>query len=171
MWVFGFGSLMWDGWHERFGCQSKVNAELIGYRRRFNKASVKNWGTKEMPGPTLNIEESDGSMCAGVAFRFSPETFPKVCDYLAEREGKSFELTVCEVILDNGEKVNAVVPVYRGKNVLDKPTEELADLAISARGTSGNCIAYVRNIAQSLEQNGIVDSEVAEFAAIVEIRL
>ena len=171
MWIFGFGSLMWDGWHEKYGCQSKVNAELIDYRRRFNKASVKNWGTKALPGPTLNVEKADGSKCQGVVFHFSSEVYPMVLDYLKAREGKAFELTSCKVVLDGGEKVNAVVPIYRGRNILNKPIEQLVDMAILASGTSGRCVDYVSNIAQELEQNGIIDSEVEKFAAMVESKV
>jgi len=167
MWVFGFGSLMWDGWHEKFECRSKVNAQLIDYRRRFNKASVKNWGTQQLPGPTLNVEKAYGFVCGGVAFQFSSDIYPKVLKYLKEREGKAFELTNCEVVLDTGYKVTAVVPIYKGKNTLDEPLDQLAEMAISASGTSGDCLNYVINIADQLEKYGITDPEVEEFAALV----
>lgn len=39
MWVFGYGSLMWDGWEQEFGCLRRCVAVLKGYRRTFNKAS------------------------------------------------------------------------------------------------------------------------------------
>ena len=55
MWVFGYGSLMWDGWQTEHGCIRMVKATLRGYRRAFNKASVRNWGTRERPAPTVNI--------------------------------------------------------------------------------------------------------------------
>jgi cation transport protein ChaC len=41
-WIFGYGSLMWDGWEEKFGCEERQVAELPGHVRTFNKASVKN---------------------------------------------------------------------------------------------------------------------------------
>jgi cation transport protein ChaC len=46
---------MWDGWEQNFPCKSKTLANLIGYSRVFNKASVERWGTKANPGPTLNL--------------------------------------------------------------------------------------------------------------------
>jgi cation transport protein ChaC len=42
MWVFGYGSLIWDGWENSYGCLRKCVAVLNGYRRTFNKASTKN---------------------------------------------------------------------------------------------------------------------------------
>ena len=37
MWIFGYGSLMWDGWESEFVCQERAMATLSGYRRAFNK--------------------------------------------------------------------------------------------------------------------------------------
>lgn len=171
MWVFGFGSLMWDGWQRELGCLSTHKAELLGYRRRFNKASVRNWGTEQMPGPTLNVEESTGCSCEGIAFEFPSETASDGIEYLKKREGKSFELVNCSVILEGGERVSATVPIYSGKNVLEQSPEELAELAVAASGTSGRCADYVLTIAKELERLGISDPEVEAFAALVERRL
>jgi cation transport protein ChaC len=49
MWVFGYGSLMWDGWQTKHACIRRVPAELDGYSRAFNKASVRYWGSKNHP--------------------------------------------------------------------------------------------------------------------------
>ena len=53
VWVLGYGSLMWDGWQTSFGCTRCVPASLPGFSRAFNKASVANWGSRGIPGPTL----------------------------------------------------------------------------------------------------------------------
>lgn len=42
IWIFGFGSLTFDGWQAEFGCLSYQRATLHGYRRAFNKKSVVN---------------------------------------------------------------------------------------------------------------------------------
>jgi len=68
--VFGYGSLMWDGWEKNFDCPERVVADLNGYGRAFNKASVTNWGTKEHPGLTLNITEIAGVVWTGIVFGF-----------------------------------------------------------------------------------------------------
>jgi cation transport regulator ChaC len=57
MWIFGYGSLMWDGWESEFACQERAMATLSGYRRAFNKLSVANWGTKDAPCPTLKLDD------------------------------------------------------------------------------------------------------------------
>lgn len=70
MWVFGYGSLMGDKWEDKFGCARRCIAVLRGYRRTFNKASTKNWGTKETPCPTLNLEKADDGECTGIGLNF-----------------------------------------------------------------------------------------------------
>ena len=55
MWIFGYGSLMWDGWEKSFDCLETTNAILPNYQRVLNKKSVINWGTSDHPCPTLNI--------------------------------------------------------------------------------------------------------------------
>ena len=70
MWVFGYGSLMADEWEERYACVRRTIATLRGFRRTFTKASTKNWGSKEVPCPTLNLEKVENAECWGVAFHF-----------------------------------------------------------------------------------------------------
>lgn len=167
MFVFGFGSLLWDGWETELGCLSKTNANLKGYRRKFNKASVKNWGTKEIPGPTLNIEQEDSSVCPGLAFEFSEKDQKEILGYLREREGKAFPLQERTVTLEDGREVKAFVPIYEGKNILNESLEELAKKACQAEGNSGKCADYVLNIETKLKALGIEDEEVSKMAELV----
>jgi glutathione-specific gamma-glutamylcyclotransferase len=90
MWVFGYGSLMWDGWEQQRGCIRRAGAELRGFRRIFNKASVENWGTADHPCPTLNLERIDSGVCRGIAFEFGNDRSEALLDYLATREGRAF---------------------------------------------------------------------------------
>jgi glutathione-specific gamma-glutamylcyclotransferase len=90
MWVFGYGSLMWDGWENSYGCVRKCVAVLNGYRRTFNKASTKNRGSKKAPCPTLNLEKDVAGSCKGMAFEFPDAQAGGVLAYLATREGKDF---------------------------------------------------------------------------------
>jgi cation transport regulator ChaC len=51
-----YGSLMFDSWEFDYDCTRREWADLVGYRRVFGRKSVKNWGTPQRPGLTLNLE-------------------------------------------------------------------------------------------------------------------
>lgn len=164
MWVFGYGSLMWVGWETRRGCTRRVLADLSGYCRVFNKASVKNWGTKSTRCPTLNLSKVAGGVCRGIAFEFPDAEKSELVAYLVEREGKTFPLHKMLVQLENHTEVSAFVPIYEGKNVIEgRALEEIAAMVAAASGTDGSCLAYVRGIVEKLSELGIHDPVVSEF--------
>ncbi|MFZ5493351.1 MAG: gamma-glutamylcyclotransferase [Pseudomonadota bacterium] len=163
MWVFGYGSLMWDNWETNHGCIRRVVADLPGYRRRFNKASVRNWGTKAAPCPTLNLSQFDTGVCRGIAFQFPDAQKMKVLSYLEEREGKAFPLHEVVVWLEGQSEVSALVPLYNGTNVIEGNTpEELAAMVLAASGTCGTCLFYVNGIADKLSALGMNDRAVSD---------
>lgn len=163
MWIFGYGSLMWDGWEKAFSCTRRLTGELHGYRRTFNKLSVKNWGTKSNPGPTLNLEVAGHGICTGIAFEFPDDQTNNLQSYLARREGKGFVFkSQTVVVAELGERL-ALVPFYDGKNLLSTSTvHQLAEQIVNATGTSGRCCDYVRDIHSELLKLGIDDPVVSE---------
>jgi cation transport protein ChaC len=163
MWVFGYGSLMWDGWEKQHSCSQRQVAELRGYRRSFSKASVKNWGSPANPGPTLNLEGDEHAVCIGIAFEFPAGQTDEVTSYLARREGKGFELKPLQVFFKSEQAVNAVIPIYNGPNVIRaKSLAELVRQVASAKGTSGQCRDYVHGIQLELSKLGLSDPVVEE---------
>lgn len=164
MWVFGYGSLMWANWETELGCIRKVLADLPDYCRVFNKASVRNWGSKEAPCPTLNLSKVVGGACRGFAFEFPDAKKTAVLDYLIKREGKTFQLREMSVHLKDQTQVSAFVPLYEGRNVIEgKSLEKVASMVAAASGTEGNCLAYVNGIAEKLTALGIYDPAVTDF--------
>jgi len=166
VWVFSYGSLMWDGWGKSWECRRSLLADLRGFRRTFNKASVKNWGTKEQPGPTLNLEADPNSTCRGMAFEFLDEKKAGLLAYLKKREGSCPALHEIQLIGDG--KATAFVPIYAGKNVIrGKTLAEVASMVREASGTSGSCVDYVRGISDKLSELGIDDPTIATFWKVV----
>ncbi|MDY6944549.1 MAG: gamma-glutamylcyclotransferase [Pseudomonadota bacterium] len=168
MWVFGYGSLMWDNWEKDFAGVKFDHATLHDFHRSFNKSSVVNWGTNENPGPTLGLEPKAGEICIGTAFEIPKEQEAAVMAELARREGRSFALKPLEIVLADGRKVQALVPVndrtrptYLGGKALD----ELVALAKAAGGTSGSCVSYIENIGRELRSLGIEDRYVESFVS------
>jgi glutathione-specific gamma-glutamylcyclotransferase len=171
MWVFGYGSLMWDGWERTFGGLRVDRAVLVGYRRSFNKKSVENWGTSAAPAPTLGLEPDRNANCIGTAFEFLDDQRTGIEDELRDREGKSFELPELPVRLPDGREVHAVTPVNdRSKRTYIGriPIAQRASMAKSATGTCGTCLDYVRNIHNKLQSLGIADTDVEQFLKLLQ---
>jgi len=161
MWVFGYGSLMWDNWESGYACSRKCIALLRGYRRTFNKASTHNRGTKKAPCPTLNLEKEAAGTCQGMAFAFPDERRGDVLAYLGKREGADFQLELLSVRLDDDTEVQAHVPVYHGKNLISSTgLKEKAAMVRNARGTESSCEDYVKEIAEVLSKLKIDDPAV-----------
>ncbi|MPZ39975.1 MAG: hypothetical protein GEU95_18345 [Rhizobiales bacterium] len=168
MWIFGYGSLMWDGWEQRPGFQRCAVATLLGYQRIFNKASIRNWGNRQHLGPTLNIEPSEGAACMGVAFEFSENSRDEVLAYLRDRKGPSFELRELRLCIPGEGDMVGTVQIYRGRNILaSNDVYELAALVRAAKGTSGSCADYVVGVAHELTRLNIENAVVTSLCQVL----
>jgi cation transport protein ChaC len=172
MWVFGYGSLMWDGWEKEFSGHRVDSAVLPGFRRAFNKASTMNWGTPGRPGPTLGLEPESNASVIGVAFKFADEKQAAVLAELKSREGASFALESREILIsERGKPVAAVVPLnnrHVRTYIGNVSIGERAMMADTARGKSGRCADYAHNVQRQLRDLGISDPHVDEFVAQLE---
>lgn len=161
---------MWDGWEQAHGGGRSDGALLRGYRRSFNKKSVRNWGTSTAPGPTLGLEQDEAGTCIGTAFEFTDDRREALLRELQRREGRSFTLPMLAVLLADGRTVNALVPMNdraHSTYIGDVPIAERVAMARIARGSSGACADYVRNIHRELLSRGIHDAEVNEFSQML----
>jgi cation transport protein ChaC len=163
MWVFGYGSLMWDEWEKDFGSLRRSVATLEGYCRILNKASVQNHGSRQHPCPTLNLERAEGAKCKGIAFEFPIDRDNAVREFLEDREGRNFDLRSFIIRLDDHTDVRAYTPIYEGQNLIVASTlQEKVAVVKSAVGRDGSCLAYIRRLTESLARLGIDDSAVSE---------
>jgi cation transport regulator ChaC len=152
---------MADGWEMSHGCLRRSHASLRGFSRAFDKASTESRGTPEHPAPTLRVVPSEG-VCHGIAFQFSDERRAQVLNDLSRREGKGFPLRENRVLLEDGESVIALVPIYVGLNIIKgKTLGEIATMALSAKGQRGSGAQYVEHVARHLQNAGIDDPVVA----------
>ena len=141
-----------------------MTAELQGFARAFNKLSVRNWGTRESPGPTLNLIACEAT-CRG-AFEFPDARGTEILAYLTSREGKNFGLQELPIVLEEGAAVIALVPLYEGRNVIPAAdTKETAAMALRANGTHGSCATYIQRVADHLRDLGIDDPAVSAVSA------
>lgn len=173
MWIFGYGSLMFDGWESGFGSVRREWADLDGYRRVFGKKSVRNWGTRERPGLTLTLQKFDTGTCRGVAFEFPDNSAVTrtMLDYLSNRE--ACKPCILPVLISGQQTVQARIYIYDGKNILDRKIglTQRAAMVANATGTSGACFDYVRQTFEDLASISIQDPEVtALWNAVRDLR-
>ena len=81
LWVFGYGSLMWN---PGFEFVERVSARLIGLHRALCVYSFVHRGTPERPGLVLGLDR--GGMCRGIAFRVAATARDATVTYLRARE-------------------------------------------------------------------------------------
>ena len=164
MWLFGYGSLMWDGWERRYGYLRREHAVAPEHRRIFNKKSLERWGTRTQPGLTLNLAPTKGGYaqpCRGIAFEFPDGHSSEIEDYLSERE--TCAATEIAVALP-GETITAHTYIYEGPRLVedDLSLHQRATMILLAEGFAGSSYDYIRNVRDHLEGLGVGDPAVDE---------
>ena len=161
LWVFGYGSLMWE---PGFEVAENHVARLAGFHRSFCMRSIHHRGTLADPGLVLALDEAPGSHCDGLACRAAPGTEEPTLAYLREREliSSAYLEEFHDVALSDGRVVNAVCYVvdrhhdqYCGGLAL----EEQAGIIAHAVGGRGPNWQYLSNTAAHLNDLGLADPD------------
>lgn len=161
VWVFGYGSLMWN---PGFEFVNKQVAKLAGYHRSFCMRSIHHRGTVADPGLVLALDALVGASCDGLAYQVAGAQADQVLDYLREREliSSAYVEAVLPITLRDGQSVEAVTyvmdvghPQYCGHLTLDEQAKIIAT-AIGGRGPNDE---YLHNTATHLHELGIADSD------------
>jgi cation transport protein ChaC len=169
MWVFGYGSLLWN---PGFEVAETAIGTLPDYARSFCMRSIHHRGTVAEPGLVLALDEQVGEACEGVALRVSAGHEAKTLAYLRERELISsayLEKNISVRLLD-GRAVTALVYVideaheqYCG----GLPLEDQAQIIARAVGDRGPNTEYLYNTADHLRTVGLHDPALDWLAARV----
>jgi glutathione-specific gamma-glutamylcyclotransferase len=159
LWVFGYGSLIWD---PGFPVADRCIATLHGWHRSFCMRSIHHRGTVENPGLVLALDRAKGATCTGVAFRVEPGHETATLLALRERELVSsayLEMTL-PVVTDAG-MLDALAYVIDPDHVqychLDR--EEQAQIIARAIGGRGANRDYLWSTAAHLADLGIADPD------------
>jgi cation transport protein ChaC len=161
MWIFGYGSLMFDGWETTYGCTDRKWADLPCYKRSFNKKSVESRGTPKAPGLTLNLAQANEGVCRGMAFAFDDNAqSSKILRYLEKREACTPQALTVQ--LEDRRTVTAQVFIYEGPNLVDDfmPFDQKANMVVNAAGIRGSNFDYVWDTYERLKTIGIDDPAV-----------
>jgi glutathione-specific gamma-glutamylcyclotransferase len=158
LWVFGYGSLMWDpGFHF-----AEVRlAELPQHRRRFSCRTALGRGSPEYPGLMLTLEPGAGC-CSGLAFRIEAAVAAHESGMLWRREmiRGIYRPRLLPVRTPQGEvtalvfSANAAHDDHVGELALD----EAAAIIARAEGVLGTNRQYLEQLVWQLEHLGLDDS-------------
>ncbi|MHA6344725.1 gamma-glutamylcyclotransferase [Roseivivax sp. CAU 1761] len=160
LWVFGYGSLLWN---PGFEVAERQFARLHDYRRSFCMRSIHHRGTDAVPGLVLALDEEHGAWCDGLALAARPGTEDAVLAYLRERElvSSAYLEKRLALRLHDGREIEAVTYVIDPHHVqyCHLPLEEQARIIARAVGGRGPNTEYLHNTVQHLAELGIPDAE------------
>ncbi|MCC5959699.1 MAG: gamma-glutamylcyclotransferase [Rhodobacteraceae bacterium] len=160
LWVFGYGSLIWD---PGFAWSSRHIARLDGYERSFCMRSIHHRGTVAQPGLVLALDRGAGH-CEGVAFEIPARIADETLEYLRAREliSAAYLESRESLHLRDGRRIDAVTYVidrahdqYCGGLDLEEQAQIIAR-AVGGRGP--NC-DYLINTAAHLGELGLRDPQ------------
>jgi cation transport protein ChaC len=159
LWVFGYGSLMWQ---PGFAFDEMRPALLRGWHRELCIYSNRWRGTPEKPGLVLGLDA--GGSCRGVAFRVAAERADATRAYLREREllNYVYREVMRPVRFEDGKATDAMTYVADRKHrqyagMLTR--EERLAMVAACSGVAGPNRDYVINTVTHLRQLGVRDLE------------
>lgn len=161
MWVFGYGSLMWN---PGFPVAERVVATLGDHARTFCMRSIHHRGTEDDPGLVLALDPSPGTACVGLGFRVADGAEAGTLDDLREREliSSAYVERVLPLALSDGRAVRAVSYVVDTGHVQycgGLALEEQARIIARAVGGRGPNTEYLFNTVAHLSDMGIPDPD------------
>lgn len=166
LWVFGYGSLMWN---PGFPYDIAAPALLTGYHRRFCVYSYHYRGTPEQPGLVLGLDR--GGSCRGLAFRVAPDDVKPALAYLWDREMISYVYRPAWLpVRIKGERVQACTFVAdRAHEQYCRLTglEAMAGVIGKGHGRNGPNCDYLFNTVQHLDELGIRETPLHRLADMV----
>jgi glutathione-specific gamma-glutamylcyclotransferase len=168
LWVFGYGSLMWNPEFEHVDQQLVL---LRGYHRSLCIHSTRHRGTPEEPGLVLGL--APGGACYGIAFRVERKRVAQTLLALWQREMRSgtYEPRLVKIgVACARAQALAFVADRSHRNfagALD--VGEIARRVVRCRGQRGPNIEYLLNTAAHLQALGVSDRRLARVLAAVRV--
>jgi glutathione-specific gamma-glutamylcyclotransferase len=167
VWVFAYGSLMWNP-EMRFA--ERLPARVHGWHRSFCLYSPEYRGTREQPGLVLGLDR--GGSCRGIAYRLPQATLAAEIDLLWTREmtGFVYHMTPVQMTIGSGPVAGYAFTVRRdSRDYAGRLPEDAAARIIAAsRGDRGTGRDYLANTVRHLRELGIIDRSLHRIAALVD---
>ncbi|MAL77532.1 MAG: gamma-glutamylcyclotransferase [Sneathiella sp.] len=156
LWVFGYGSLLWN---PAFHFTEWQPARLHGFRRRFcMKASIGR-GSPDKPGLMLALDH--GGSCNGRAFHIAPEKIDSETDILWMREmiSGAYHARLVNLRLPGGtvKGLTFVINRTHSRYIREMDMEETTRLLATGEGHLGTCRDYLTNTIAHLDEMNVKD--------------
>ena len=162
LWVFAYGSLMWD---PAFKFAEVRRARTPIHARKFIlKDTFGARGSPQTPGLMAALD--DGTGCDGLAFRIAKDEVRHESGVFWRREllGHAYRPKFIRIVSQFGEIEALTVVANIGAEVIqrDITREEQIRYVATGRGFLGTSMAYLENIATHFDAMGIEDKEVTD---------
>jgi len=165
LWVFGYGSLMWDPALEF--CEVR-HAHCRGYQRSFCLWDEGGRGSKEAPGLMLAIDE--GGDCEGLAFRIEAEKLDEETFVLFRREmiAPAYRPAWLNLSTARGPVEALGFVANRSFDSIKPgiPIQDQAKMIAQAAGILGSNFDYLSDTHEHLALLSIEDKYISEVLAI-----
>jgi cation transport protein ChaC len=155
LWVFGYGSLMWN---PGFDYAERTVGVLEGFHRDFCIWAIFARGTPENPGLSLALKP--GGETSGILFRIPADDVEEVTRQLWEREVRSGILKPQWATARVGDRIiETLVFVVDTdhEQFADLPPTEAASVILKAEGPAGTCLEYLENTVEKMDEIGFSD--------------
>jgi cation transport protein ChaC len=167
LWVFAYGSLMWDP-GIRF--TEVRRAHVAGFARSFCILDDGGRGTREAPGLMLAMDRGAG--CTGLAFRVAAEDLEEESFQLWRREMITPAYLPVFVDVETQSGAQRALTFVADRALEDRirpdiPFDEQVRMIAAASGILGSNRAYLENVVRHLSLMGIEDPSVTRLAAAV----
>jgi cation transport protein ChaC len=161
LWVFAYGSLMWDP-GVRF--EEVRRAHVAGYARRFILKDIYGGrGTVDAPGLMVALDEGGG--CDGLAFRIARAHLEEETEVLWRREriGPGYLPVLVEAVAGTARLTALTFVADHQATLIDSSMSRVQQVEYCATGTGfmGSSLDYLRNIDRHFAALGIEDDEVS----------
>lgn len=161
LWVFAYGSLMWD---PGFRFAEVRRARVPDHARRFILKDIHGGrGTTQAPGLMAALDKGPG--CDGLLFRIAHEQIEEETDVLWRREqlGPAYTPTFVDAWVED-QRISALTFLAdHDAELIDTDLTRQEQIHFLATGTGllGSSIDYLRGIKEKFDEVGIFDEEVA----------
>ena len=161
LWVFAYGSLMWD---PAFRFSEVRRARVPDHSRRFILKDVYGArGTFDSPGLMAALDK--GSGCDGLLFRIAREHIEEETEVLWRREqvGPCYTSVFVEAVFSDQSVTALTFVADHDAELIDAnlTREEQIHFAATGKGFAGSSMDYLRNIHEKFAALRIHDKDVA----------